>query len=298
MKGPFQIQRSRAVWLPLLLAHFSTQSAHAFDSVLLDTAASVRRKVPEFPKYEDLHYESDYLRPDNMGMRGMCNWIIPNKLMVGQYPGQSPEPFAPNARDVDNHIKSVVTQAGVNLFCSLQSEIPPQDDYAWVFNGGEIYFPDPYVRREFPRPFKHYAPMVKSYNPDCLFLHAPIDDCDVPKTESALTDLLLELLEAIDKDDRCVYVHCWGGRGRAGLVGACMLSLIFPERDANDILELVQFGYSTRAGAKNMPPGLQQSPQTESQREFVRMFVDQRQRHHFFFTKPTKLSMAIETGEF
>lgn len=297
MKAPFHIRRSWAVWLPLLLVKFSTRSANAFDSVLLETAASVRKKVPEFPKKEELHYESNYLRPDNMGMRGMCNWVIPNMLMVGQYPGQSPEPFAPNAQDMDAHIKSVVTKGKVNLFCSLQSEIPPQDDdRAWKFNGGEKFFPDPDVRREFPRPFKHYAPIVRSYNPDCRFLHAPIDDCDVPRTQSSLTDLLLKLLEAIDKEDRCVYVHCWGGRGRAALVGACMLSLIYPEKDAKEILELIQFGYDTRAGAKNMPPGLQQSPQTESQREFVRMFVDQRQRHHFFFTKPTEMSMALETG--
>jgi hypothetical protein len=271
-------------WTLLLLAQFCTTPAVAFDSALLERAASLRNKIAAYPRYDELAHPSAYPRPDNLGLRGMCNWIIPNRLMVGQYPGQSPEPFAPNAQDVRSHIQSTVQDSGVNLFCSLQSEIPPQDDQrAWNINGGERYFRDPYIRREFPRPFKHYAPIVKSFNPDCRFLHVPIDDCDVPSSEGVLNDLLLELLEAMEKEDRCVYVHCWGGRGRAGLVGACLLSLLFPEKDSSEILKLVQFAYDTRAGAKNMPVGLQQSPQTESQRHFVRLFVEERHRHHFFF---------------
>jgi alanine transaminase len=263
----------------------------AFDSTLLDRAASVRKKVFDFPTHKELFFPSSYPRPDNLGMRGMCNWVIPNILMVGQYPGQSPELFAPNAKDIQSHVRAVVEDAGVNLFCSLQSEIPPQDNKsAWNFNGGERYFPDPNTRRLFPRPFKHYAPIVESYNQEVRFLHAPIDDCDVPSSGGALSDLLLDLLEAIDKEDRCVYVHCWGGRGRAGLVGACLLSLIFPEKDASEILELIQTGYDTRAGAKVMPEALQHSPQTESQREFVRMFVEERQRHAFFFISSPPIS--------
>lgn len=268
----------------MLLAKFSTTHTDAFDHALLQRAASLRNKVSEFPRYEDLPHPSAFWRPDNLGLRGMCNWVIPNRLMVGQYPGQSPEPFAPNAKDVRLHAQSIVESSGVNFFCSLQSEIPPQDNVsAWNMNGGEKYFRDPYTRREFPRPFKHYAPIVKEFNSDCRFLHAPIDDCDVPSSEGALSDLLLELMEAMDNDDRIVYVHCWGGRGRAGLVGACILSLLFPEKDSSEILDLIQFGYDTRAGAKQMPMGLQQSPQTESQRRFVRLFVEKRQRHHFFF---------------
>lgn len=273
---------------------FSTTQISALDFGLLERAASVRSKIQEYPQNTDLFYPSAYPRPDGKGMRGMCNWVIPNRLMVGQYPGQSPEPFAPNSNDVQSHIQSLTKDAGINLFCSLQSEIPAQSDKkAWEFNGGERYFPDPYVRREFPRPFKHYAPIVESFNPDVKFIHAPIDDCDVPKSDGALSDLLMDLLTAMDEEDRCIYVHCWGGRGRAGLVGACLLSLIFPEKDAASILELIQIGYDTRAGAKNMPPGLQQSPQTQSQKDFVKLFVEERQRHHFFFKKENVVTKEL-----
>eukprot|EP00980_Cylindrotheca_fusiformis_P005419 scaffold1157_cov122-Cylindrotheca_fusiformis.AAC.11 len=230
-----QHQRTNLSWCLtlLVLAQFSTtRTADAFDIALLERAASLRRKIPDFPRYEDLHHPSAYWRPDNMGLRGMCNWVIPNRLMVGQYPGQSPEPFAPNAKDIRQHIQSIVQcDAKVNMFCSLQSEIPPQDNSrAWKINNGEVYFRDFHLRQEFPRPFKHYAPIVKLYNPDCRFLHAPIDDCDVPSSEGALTDLLMELLDAMDEDDRVVYVHCWGGRGRAGLVGPIGYSRSHPIR--------------------------------------------------------------------
>ena len=65
----------------------------------------------------------------------------------------------------------------------------------------------------------------------------------------------------------------WGGRGRAGLVGSCMLSLLRPDLDGPEVLRLVQAAYDTRAGAGTMPGVLKRSPQTEEQRRFVKGFV-------------------------
>jgi hypothetical protein len=50
---------------------------------------------------------------------------------------------------------------------------------------------------------------------------------------------------------------------------------------ADAILDLIQGGYDTRLGANDMPWGLSKSPQTESQRRFVREFVknNQQQQH-------------------
>lgn len=78
---------------------------------------------------------------------------------------------------------------------------------------------------------------------------------------------------------KAVYVHCWGGRGRAGVIASCVLALVFPEvRDPDIILDLVQDGYDTREGGETMPRGLRRSPQTAEQRDFVRSFIDQVQR--------------------
>lgn len=262
------------------------------DTTLLQKAASVRKKLPRtFPTYDELFYPSSYEKmvKDRRGvgveetthMRGFCNWVIPGWIMVGQYPGENPELSGPTADEVQSHLSNITQGAGVNFFCSLQSEIPPQDDYdAWNLVNGQVYLDDPNVREQFPRPFTHYAPLVRSIadHDSCKFLHWPIDDLSVPSNSQSIQTLLLKLLTAIDDDDRRVYIHCWGGRGRAGLTACCLLSLIFPEVEATAILDLVQAGYDSRLGAGKMPYGLSKSPQTDSQRQFVREFVKQRKQ--------------------
>lgn len=42
-----------------------------------------------------------------------------------------------------------------------------------------------------------------------------------------------------------LYVHCWGGRGRAGTVGACLLASLYGI-DAEQALARVQRAYDTR----------------------------------------------------
>lgn len=85
--------------------------------------------------------------------------------------------------------------------------------------------------------------------------------------------LLDQLLAHYEQGGQAVYVHCWGGRGRAGVVGACLLSLLQPGLDAPAVLEAVQSAYDSRSGAGAMPSPLKRSPQTERQRSFVRSFV-------------------------
>lgn len=288
-------------------------------AVLLERAVAVRKKLSTTtvpPPYEAdaLAFPSSYLKGNKDGSeddqqqqrrhrRGFCNWLIPGKLMIGQYPGQTPEIGGPSAAEVQAHVRSVVQKARVDTFCCLQSEVPCQsDDAAWEAAGGEIFL-DPITRRQFPGPFTHYAPLAvqafqelrdnsetemgtatgNQYNEKQLelkptFLHAPIEDLSVPNSQPLLR-LLSELLSIMGDDNNhggVVYLHCWGGRGRAGLVGACLLSLIWPDMTANVILEdCVQRAYETRDGAAEMPPGLSRSPQTETQREFVRTFVGQ-----------------------
>lgn len=199
---------------------------------------------------------------------------------MGQYPGQNPERAGPTPDDVYEHVRAVVQDANISLFCSLQSEIPSQmDDKVW--RDGGAYLPQQ-SRKDFPNPFTHYAPVVRSVATtagarDPLFLHSPIPDLSVP-TSKPLQKLAGTLLKAIEEDDRVIYLHCWGGRGRAGLVGACLVSLIYPELEPSAVLNLVQEGYDSRAGAQSMLPQLARSPQTMAQREFVEKFVLEQQR--------------------
>ena len=96
-------------------------------------------------------------------------------------------------------------------------------------------------------------------------------------------DLLGELFmlrEGIRQAKDVVYLHCWGGRGRAGTVGACLyLMLRYKDGASFDVnaatqeaLALVQRGYDTRVGEDG---GGSRSPETEEQREFVRAFASE-----------------------
>jgi len=51
-------------------------------------------------------------------------------------------------------------------------------------------------------------------------------------------------LEAGEK----IYMHCWGGRGRAGVLGACLLGDLYGI-DADEALSRVLKAYNTRGDA-------------------------------------------------
>lgn len=51
-----------------------------------------------------------------------------------------------------------------------------------------------------------------------------------------------------------VYLHCWGGRGRAGTVGATLLHRLYG-LPAEEALERVQRAYSTRKDPERAPAG-------------------------------------------
>lgn len=215
--------------------------------------------------------------------RGFCNWLLPQQIMIGQYPGMTPETNGPSSNECQRHIQTMVQDANISLFCCLQTEVPSQEDSIGWNNQEEVYLQPESVRREFPRPFTRYGPLAQSFVAESsqllTFLHTPIEDLNVPTCNDTMLSLLSRLLghlEESSKDNvnQTIYLHCWGGRGRAGLIGSCLASLLFPELSSKEILDWVQRGYDTRAGAESMDEGLKRSPQTEQQRWFVKEFVN------------------------
>ena len=144
-----------------------------------------------------------------------------------------------------------------------------------------MYLSSPADRERWPAPFVRYATdtdaIAQELGTTVSYLHCPIPDLSIPRDGLGKGASLLILLDAMithyADGGGGIYVHCWGGRGRAGLVGACLLALLQPQLDAEAVLERVQTGYDTRAGAGQMRGPLKRSPQMESQRQFVRSFV-------------------------
>ena len=214
--------------------------------------------------------------------RAWANWLIDDRLMLGQYPHCQPAQPGPSAADAEAHLRRVL-ESSVDCFTCLQAELPPQDDdAAWPADGG-VPLPEAADRARWPEPFVRYAPAADALASELgraappRYLHCPIVDLSVPRDGLAKGASLLHLLDAMlrhyEEGGRAIYVHCWGGRGRAGLVGACLLSLVRPDLDAERVLQRVQAGYDSRVGAGAMAAALKRSPQTEEQRQFVRAFV-------------------------
>lgn len=75
------------------------------------------------------------------------------------------------------------------------------------------------------------------------------------------------------RDDAVLYVHCWSGRGRAGLIGGALLALLRPELPPGEVLRITQAGYDSRTGAGLAPARGQRSPQTDEQVAWLEDFV-------------------------
>lgn len=111
---------------------------------------------------------------------------------------------------------------------------------------------------------------------DLEFFHRPLVDMEVPETTQKVKDIVTSVIgpallrkrqEGSSPPPPCVYLHCWGGRGRAGMVAAATLGMLYG-LSAEEALARVDSGLKTRE-----PEG--RAPQTEGQVEFVRRLISE-----------------------
>ncbi|CAE7945990.1 tnc-2 [Symbiodinium sp. KB8] len=157
--------------------------------------------------------------------------------------------------------------AAAEALAEERTEIPPQ-----VGPGSEEWPADGVPVAGFPGRFLPYAAKAQSLMPDLQFMHCPIQDLSTPRSRE-LSELVGELMQRMEANE-VIYVHCWGGRGRSGVVAACLLGSMFREMTAAECLEMVQSGYSSR-GSKADVGALAKSPQTDEQRQFVKLWLAQ-----------------------
>ncbi len=114
-----------------------------------------------------------------------CYWAVPGKLLAGEYP-----------RNKDEHSSqqkiNLLLQAGVGLFVDLT-----ESDEGLL----------PYEDMIGPASHQRF----------------PIKDVSTPVSIDATIITLNAIDRAMDKG-KIVYVHCWGGVGRTGLIIGCWLA--------------------------------------------------------------------------
>ncbi len=118
-------------------------------------------------------------------------WVVPGRFLAGPYPGPD--------------ILQALLDAGIRQFISLMEPIELNWD---------------------GRPFPPYEDRVKTLADEMgvavAFNRMPIRDMSVP-TDGHM-EKILDRVDAAIQEDRPVYIHCLGGRGRTGTVVGCYLA--------------------------------------------------------------------------
>ena len=182
--------------------------------------------------------------------------------MQGRHPGSG-------RGSATNRIKSIVNEGRCRTFVCLQAESPPQDSESGVLGGFHDW-------KTNPMNFKSYREEViaaigsDTSGPPPAFVHYGIRNFDVADSLEGLSALIDDLGRRV-RAGESLYMHCWGGKGRAGLVSACLLGELYDTIDAEEALQ--------RVGAYVNLNGIQiHSPETDAQKDQVREFYAFRQR--------------------
>ena len=160
-----------------------------------------------------------------------CYWVIPGKLLAGDYPGT---PHEESTRDK----LALLSDAGVTAFIDLTeaNERTPSG------------------------PMKPYSDLLDKQTQ--THQRFAIRDMCTPKSD----DVTRQTLDAIDthlEAGRTVYVHCWGGVGRTGTIIGCWMARHHePGQAALDRLY--------RKWCENPKASWTRSPETDAQIDYVR----------------------------
>ncbi len=162
-------------------------------------------------------------------------WVAPG-LMAGGYPGADDEQQAKKKL-------SGLLEAGIRHVITLMEASEMHGD---------------------KRPFSSYEnqmnTLAEAMGVVAGFNRMPIEDMSIPS--KAHMERILDLIDRCIRNDKPVYVHCWGGRGRTGTVVGCYL---------------VRHGYASGQKALDLIQSLRQntedrseaSPETSEQTDMV-----------------------------
>lgn len=158
-----------------------------------------------------------------------CYWVVPGKLLAGEYPRNLDEESSPGKM-------AALKGAGVDAFIDLTEEGELRPYVQWAAPAGHMRF--------------------------------PIADLGVP----ASPERTAAALDAIDERMAAggtVYVHCWGGVGRTGLVVGCWLA----RRLGSGRTALARLRELWRSNPKSQT---RRSPETGEQIEYVENWREER----------------------
>lgn len=143
-------------------------------------------------------------------------WVIPGKIMAGQYPADQ------------DKIDSLLA-LGIKTFINLTLEGETSKD-------GEVHF--------------DYETQLN--DSDAVMYRKEVEDASIPTTE--IMDEISELIDASLEDNKPVYFHCWGGVGRTGTVlGSYLMHSHMANKD--NVFDLIDYMKRTSPFKEKRSPG-------------------------------------------
>lgn len=161
-------------------------------------------------------------------------WVKQNKFLAGCYPG-NPTPDLIPAR-----VEALI-DSGINVIISLMKTNERYSD-----GTRQVPYDEDFLMLGYNRQVS-----AKWYN-------FPIPDYGLPDPKQMLN--ILDVIDESIAQDKNVFVHCWGGKGRTGTVVGCWLARHGDLTPLDTISEL----------RKNSNNSDQPSPETKEQCDFVR----------------------------
>jgi hypothetical protein len=163
-------------------------------------------------------------------------WVVPGKLLAGYYPGDL------DTSRTEDRLKRLIG-AGIRYVINLIEENE---------------------RNRYGHPFASYEDVIvrvgRRVGITITCVRRPTKDFSAPSPEY-MRNILDEIDEAISQD-KPVYIHCWGGKGRTGTVVGCYL-VRHGYAQGQDVLDLIQ------KLRQNDPEADHPSPETRQQRDVV-----------------------------
>jgi len=132
-------------------------------------------------------------------VHGETHWVIPGRILVGASPSGMTK----------SGITAIVN-SGIDTFVSLQTKYLE------------------YTREDYRNVLRNISSLSKGMFPPhkLRFLHCPIGDHDT-LLDNKMVDFIEELSKILEVDNGNVYIHCFGGHGRTGLVLVNLLQYFF-----------------------------------------------------------------------
>ena len=197
------------------------------------------------------------------GFSDQAQWAIPHKLMQGARPGFG---LSDNS-SLAEQVQKIVGEGKITTFVSLQAECLPEEGSILLDGGGS--------RKSEPKNLPPYWKEIESAAtkfgmPPPTFLYYGIIGMKTAKSIDSLSIAAKDLAKRITSGET-IYVHCGGGVGRAGLVSACVMGVLYKNLSADAAIEYTT-GLCHLRNLESNEEKHYSSPETEEQKEQVRQF--------------------------